>query len=159
MDDKAYMRLALEQAEIAASRGEVPVGAIVADSDRILGRGHNLREGARDPTAHAEMIAIREASAATGAWRLGGSTLYVTLEPCIMCMGAIVLARVARLVFGARDPKGGAAGSLYDISADTRLNHRVEVAGGVLKDDCSDILRLFFERLRARNGGASGGNK
>ena len=150
VDDEGYMALALEEAEAAAKAGEVPVGAIVVVDGRVIGRGHNMREGRQDPTAHAEILALRQAAATLNCWRLCGSTLYVTLEPCIMCMGACILARVERIVFGTRDPKGGAAGSLYDFSKDPRLNHQIELLGGVRKDECSALLSAFFRELRSR---------
>ncbi|REF36790.1 tRNA(adenine34) deaminase [Thermasporomyces composti] len=146
------MRAALEEAERAARGGDVPVGCVVVDADgRVLGRGHNAREAEGDPTAHAEIVAIRQAAVARGRWRLDGCTLVVTLEPCTMCAGAIVLARIARLVFGAWDEKAGAVGSLWDVVRDRRLNHRPEVVSGVLADDCAALLREFFAtRRRAR---------
>lgn len=149
--DKAFMAEAVREAEKALEKDEVPVGAVVAVGGEIVSRGHNTKETSHDPTAHAEMAAIRGASRELGAWRLARSTLYVTLEPCIMCMGAIVQARVPRLVFGAMDPKAGACGSLYDISADARLNHRVEVTTGVMEEEASVLLKEFFKRLRQRN--------
>ena len=142
------MRAAITEA-VAAGQGEdVPVGAVVVDaSGAIIGRGHNVREAAHDPTGHAELVALRAAAAARGEWRLDGCTLVVTLEPCTMCAGAVVLARVARLVFGAEDPKAGAVGSLWDVVRDRRLNHRPEVVPGVLAAECADLLQDFF-RLR-----------
>ena len=145
IDDVALMRLALEQAELAAAHGDVPVGAVVAGPDgTVLGIGHNRREQDNDPTAHAELLALRAAGAATGSWRLSGCTLVVTLEPCTMCAGAAVLSRIDRLVYGAADPKAGAAGSLWDVVRDRRLNHRPEVVPGVLATECSDRLLAFF---------------
>jgi len=123
-------------------------GAVVVKDGEIVGRGHNLRETRNDPTAHAEMVAIRQASGVPGSWRLLGCTLYVTLEPCVMCMGAIILARIPRLVYGCRDPRAGAVGSIYDFSRDERFNHRVEVVEGVLGFECSEILSGFFRQLR-----------
>jgi tRNA(adenine34) deaminase len=141
------MRLALEQGELAAAHGDVPVGAVVAGPDgSIYGVGHNRREEANDPTAHAEILALRAAGATVGAWRLTSCTLVVTLEPCTMCAGAAVLARVDRIVYGAADPKGGAAGSLWDVVRDRRLNHRPEVVRGVLAAECSEQLVAFFGR-------------
>lgn len=137
------------EASAAARLGEVPVGAVVVKDGNIIGRGHNLRETSNDPTTHAEMIAIRKAAAALGSWRLIDCTLYVTLEPCVMCMGAIILARVPRLVFGCRDPRVGAVGSVFDFSQDERFNHRVAVTEGVLGDESSEMLSGFFRRLRA----------
>ncbi|HMQ15758.1 MAG TPA: tRNA adenosine(34) deaminase TadA [Phycisphaerae bacterium] len=146
--DHRYMREALEQARRALESDDVPVGAVVVRGGRIVGRGHNQREKLQDPTAHAEMIALTAAAADVGHWRLEECTLYVTLEPCPMCAGALVLARVARLVYGATDPKGGACGSLYTLTQDARLNHRVETLGGVLADECAELLRAFFRRRR-----------
>ena len=143
------MRSALDLARSAPEHGDVPVGALVVDADgAVVGSGHNDREGAGDPTAHAEVLALRAAAAATGSWRLTGCTLVVTLEPCTMCAGALVLARVDRVVYGAADPKAGAAGSLWDVVRDRRLNHRPEVVAGVLADECSAVLRAFFEGRR-----------
>jgi len=146
--DRAFMEQALAEAAKALESEDVPVGAIVVRDRQIIGRGFNQREKLADPTAHAEMIALTAAAAAVGCWRLEGCTLYVTLEPCPMCAGALVLARLDRLVFGAFDPKGGACGSLYDIPQDPRLNHRLEVTGGVLAGPCAAILRDFFRRRR-----------
>ena len=144
------MGLALEEAEKAFLNAEVPVGAVVVHNAEVIGRGRNGTEGDRDPTAHAEMVAIRDASKEMGNWRLSGSTLYVTLEPCAMCIGAAILARVDRLVFGALDPKSGAVGSLFNIASDERLNHRIDVKTGVREKECSDILKRFFKDLRER---------
>lgn len=139
------MRLALQEAHAALATDDVPVGAVVLDAEgRLVGAGRNRREADGDPTAHAEVVAIREAAAALGTWRLEGCTLVVTLEPCTMCAGAIVLARLDRVVFGADDPKAGAVGSLWDVVRDRRLNHRPEVVAGVLADDCAELLRGFF---------------
>jgi tRNA(adenine34) deaminase len=149
-DDHYWMGLALREARKAEARGEVPIGAVIVRDGQVLGRGHNLREGSQDPTSHAEMLAIRKASRKTGNWRLLGATLYVTLEPCAMCMGAIILARLERVVFGCRDPKGGAAGSLYNLSDDPRLNHRVELGVGVRREECAGILSAFFADLRRK---------
>lgn len=143
------MRDALAEATRAADTGDVPVGAIVLDAGmREVGRGRNAREATEDPTAHAELLALRAAAAALGRWRLTGCTVVVTLEPCTMCAGALVLARVDRLVYGAVDPKAGAVGSLWDVVRDRRLNHRPEVVGGVLADECGAALRTFFEAFR-----------
>lgn len=143
------MREALIEARLAAEVGDVPVGAVVVDaSGRVIARGHNRRELDGDPTAHAEVVALRAAAAATGSWRLDGTTLVVTLEPCAMCAGALVLARVERLVYGAVDPKAGAVGSLWDIVRDRRLNHRPEVIAGVLADETAAVLRDFFDTQR-----------
>lgn len=138
----------LREAAFAAALGEVPVGALVVHKGRVVGRGHNLRESSNDPTSHAEMIAIRQAAAALDSWRLLDCTLYVTLEPCVMCMGAIILARIPRLVFGCRDPRAGAVGSIYDFSRDARFNHRVTVTEGVLAAECGGLLSDFFRQLR-----------
>ncbi|RWZ51226.1 nucleoside deaminase [Labedella phragmitis] len=139
------MEYAHAEAETALEAGDVPVGAVVLDRDgRVIGRGRNRKEGDHDPTAHAEVIAIRDAAAATGDWRLPGATLVVTLEPCVMCAGAIVAARLDRLAFGAWDDKAGAAGSVFDLVRDRRLNHRVEVVGGVDEERCSRLLTRFF---------------
>jgi tRNA(adenine34) deaminase len=147
-DDAYWMGIALREAKKAGDRGEIPIGAVVVRDGAIIGRGYNLREGKQDPVAHAEIIAIRRASRTTGNWRLTGAALYVTLEPCLMCMGAILLARVDRVVFGCQDPKAGAAGSLYDLSNDSRLNHRVSLVAGVREAECSSILSGFFTALR-----------
>jgi tRNA(adenine34) deaminase len=147
--DERFMRIALGEASSAAEAGDVPVGAVVVHENRVIGRGANQRERLNDPTAHAEMIALTAASAHLESWRLEGCTLYVTLEPCAMCAGAIVLARVDRVVFGATDPKAGACISLYNIPTDERLNHRVEVASGVLADECGAVLSDFFARQRS----------
>lgn len=140
--------LALFEAEKARDKGEVPIGAVVVTDGRVIARGHNLRESKNDPTAHAEMIAIRKAAKKLNSWRLNKSTLYVTVEPCVMCIGAIVLARIPRLVYGCLDSKGGAVGSLYDISNDKRLNHRVEVRSGVMDEEAQALLKDFFKKLR-----------
>jgi tRNA(adenine34) deaminase len=149
-DDSYWMGLALKEAGKAAGLAEAPIGAIIVSDGKIVGRGHNLREGKNDPTAHAEMIAIRKAAKKTGGWRLTGATIFVTLEPCLMCMGAILLARLDRVVYGCRDPKGGAAGSLYDLSSDIRLNHRLALTTGVREEECSAILSGFFAELRQK---------
>lgn len=143
-----WMRLALEEARAAAAEDEVPVGAIVVASGRVVASAHNQREALADPTAHAEMIALTQAAAALGSWRLEGCTLYVTLEPCPMCAGAILQARVPLVVWGAADPKAGAVESLYRLFEDPRLNHRVEHVGRVLADECGAILTEFFRRKR-----------
>jgi tRNA(adenine34) deaminase len=143
------MSLALEEARLAAATGDVPVGAVVVDeTGAVVGRGHNAREATGDPTAHAEVLALRAAAAALGSWRLAGCTLVVTLEPCTMCAGALVLARVPRVVLGAWDPKAGACGSVLDVVRDSRLNHRVEVVGGVREAECAAVLRDFFATHR-----------
>lgn len=148
------MAEALRVAERAAAEGDVPVGAIVVQGGRIVGIGRNRRECDADPVAHAEIVALRDACRAAGRWRVDGATLYVTLEPCPMCAGAIVNARVARLVYGADDPKAGAARSLFSICDDPRLNHRVEIVTGVLAEPCATILQAFFRDARARRLGA-----
>jgi tRNA(adenine34) deaminase len=148
--DIDYMGLCLELADEAARRGEVPVGAVVVVGDRIVGRGYNLRETTGDPTAHAEIVALREAARTVGYWRVLDSTLYVTLEPCAMCAGALVNARVSRLVYGCTDPKAGAVTSLYAIPVDARLNHRLVVEGGVCAEACTEQLRRFFRQRRGR---------
>lgn len=142
------MDVALEEARAALGHGDVPVGAVVTRDGEELARGHNRREVDRDPTAHAELLAIRRAAAALGSWRLEGCTLYVTLEPCTMCAGAVVLARVPTVVFGAEDPKAGAAGALWDVLDDPRLNHRCEVVTGVRAEEAGHLLRTFFRARR-----------
>src|SRR5437868_7604341 len=144
------MALALAEAEKAAAAGEVPVGAVVVAGETVVASRHNERESAADPTAHAELLAIRDAAAALGRWRLTDVTVVVTIEPCPMCAGALVAARVGRLVFGAPDPKAGACGSLHNLCADPRLNHEVEVTGGVRRDQVSQLLSTFFASQRGR---------
>jgi tRNA(adenine34) deaminase len=145
------VRSALRAAQAAPTTGDVPVGAVLLDPDGVeLASGCNAREATGDPTAHAELLVLRAAALARGGWRLDGCTLVVTLEPCTMCAGALVLARVARLVYGAADPKAGAAGSLWDVVRDRRLNHRPEVVGGVLEPECAQVLRAFFAEHRFR---------
>ena len=146
--DRIYMGLALEEARKALSCNEVPVGAIAVTENQVVGRGYNNKESLMDPTAHAEIIALREAASTLGRWRLSDITLYVTLEPCVMCAGAMVHARLGRVVYGTRDPKGGACGSEYHILQDYRLNHQVDVTGGVLKEEAGRLLRDFFSRTR-----------
>lgn len=148
--DETFMRSALAEARLALDEEEVPVGAVVVHEGRIIGRGHNQRETLHDPTAHAEMIAITAAANHLQSWRLEGCALYVTLEPCTMCAGALVLARLPRLVFGARDPKAGACVSLYSIPTDERLNHRVNMEQSLLADECGAMLQDFFAAQRAR---------
>ncbi len=143
-----WMRLALEEARLAAEEDEVPVGAVVVAGGRVIASGHNQREQLQDPTAHAEMIALTQAAASLGSWRLEGCTLYVTLEPCPMCAGGILQARVPAVVWGAADPKAGAVHSLYKLFNDSRLNHRVEHLGGVLADACGRLLSEFFRGKR-----------
>lgn len=149
--DETYMRAALREARRALEDDEVPVGAIVVLGERVVGRAYNQRERLKDPTAHAEMIALTQAAAAAEDWRLEKATLYVTLEPCLMCAGALVQARIGRVVFGAPDPKAGACGSLYNVGVDPRLNHRFEVLGGVLEEECGALLHEFFRGKRDRN--------
>ena len=146
--DEDGIRAALREARAAAADDEVPVGCVVVHDGMVIGRGHNQTETLQDATAHAEVVAIGAASSALGSWRLTGCTMYVTLEPCAMCAGAIVLARVPRLVYGAADPKAGACGSVLDVIHEPRLNHRVEVAPGVLAEECGELLRAFFAKKR-----------
>jgi tRNA(adenine34) deaminase len=146
--DEQWMAQALAEARLAGDEGEVPIGAVVVLEGRIVGRGRNARERLRDPTAHAEILALQEASRALQRWRLTGATIYATLEPCFMCAGALVNARIDRLVFAVPDPKAGAVGSLFDVPRDERLNHRVEVASGVLAEECGELLRGFFRARR-----------
>ena len=146
--ERGFMRRALAAAEEAAGRGEVPVGAVVVVGDQIVAVAHNERETASDPTAHAEVLALRRAAAALGSWRLTDADLYVTMEPCPMCAGALVNARIRRLYFGCDDPKAGAVRTLYTLLDDRRLNHRVDVTAGVLADEAAALLRGFFSRLR-----------
>ncbi len=149
MDDAIWMRLALEEAALAEAHEDVPVGAVAVLRDQVIGRGHNRREADRDPSAHAEMIALREASRTIDHWRLDDVTLYCTLEPCVMCAGVMVLARLPRLVYAANDPKAGAAGSVMDILNHPQLNHHVIVERGLLADEAAALLVDFFARLRA----------
>ena len=148
--DKLFMAEALKEARKAKKRGEVPVGAVVVHEGEVIARGYNRKESASDPTAHAEVVAITRAAKKLKRWRLAGTTLYVTLEPCLMCMGAIVQARIPRLVFASLDPKAGACGSLYDISNDRRLNHRVHVTRGVAEEESRELLKEFFLKLRKK---------
>jgi tRNA(adenine34) deaminase len=148
MDDERYMREALAEGTAAGQLGEVPVGAVVVAGGQVIGRGGNRRESADDPTAHAEILAIREAARTIGGWRLVGATLYVTQEPCPMCAGAIVNARIDRLVYGCDNPKAGAVRTLYQLVEDPRLNHRVQVTPGVLSAECGSLLSDFFKELR-----------
>lgn len=149
-DDERYMALALEEARKAEGLGEVPIGAVVVYEDAVIARACNRREIDNDPAGHAEFLAMKEASRELGRWRLSGCTVYVTLEPCVMCAGLMHQARIDRCVFGAHDPKGGALGTLYQIHDDTRLNHRFDVTSGVLEDECSARLTGFFARLREK---------
>ena len=146
--DLQLITLALEEARACLPWDDVPIGAVVARGDEVLARSGNQREKLGDPTAHAEILALRAASEVVGSWRLSGCTLYVTLEPCAMCAGAVVLARIDRVVFGASDPKAGFVGSLGNIAADPRLNHRAEVVGGVMEAECAEVLREFFQQRR-----------
>jgi tRNA(adenine34) deaminase len=148
--DATWMAEALAEARKAAAEGEVPIGAVVVCESRVVGRGRNARETRRDPTAHAEVLALQEAARALGRWRLTGTTVYATLEPCPMCAGALVNARVDRLVYAVPDPKAGAAGTLLDVLRDPRLNHRVEVASGVLAEECGELLSSFFRSRRSK---------
>jgi tRNA(adenine34) deaminase len=146
--DEDFMHLALAEAEKAAAIGETPVGAVLVINGEVIAAAHNMRETWQDPTAHAELLAVREASAQLGRWRLHDATLYVTLEPCLMCSGALVLARIGRLVYGCRDPKAGALGSVYDVVRDGRLNHTYRITPGILEAECRDVLQVFFGKLR-----------
>jgi tRNA(adenine34) deaminase len=150
VDYRVVMRVALDQAAESAALGEVPVGALVVHEGTIVAQSHNLRETWQDPTAHAEMIVIREAAKALGRWRMIDTTMVVTLEPCAICLGAIILARIPRLIFGAKDPKAGACGSVLDFAGDPRLNHRVEVFGGILAHESQRMLSKFFQQLRGQ---------
>jgi tRNA(adenine34) deaminase len=153
--EEQWMRAAIAEAELAAAHDDVPIGAVVVHDGNIIGRGRNERERREDPTAHAEVLALREAAAALGSWRVLDSTLYVTLEPCAMCAGAIVLSRVPRVVYGCADPKAGAAGSVLDVLAEPRLNHRPLVEGGLLEAECAELLRAFFRARRPGSGAAT----
>lgn len=156
-NDEYYMKLAIEEAKKAERIGEVPIGAIIVQGGRVIARAHNLRETEQRAIAHAEVLAIDEACRVTGSWRLERAVLYVTLEPCAMCAGAIVLSRIERVVFGASDPKGGCAGTLMNLLQESRFNHQAEVASGVLAEECGALLSGFFRRLREqkRNVGGS----
>jgi tRNA(adenine34) deaminase len=149
--DETFMAEALAEARRAGEEGEVPIGAVVALDGRIVGRGRNARERLRDPTAHAEILALQEAARTLGRWRLTGATVYATLEPCPMCAGALVNARIDRLVYGVADPKAGAVDTLFDLARDARLNHRLQVASGVLAQECGELLRAFFRERRERD--------
>jgi tRNA(adenine34) deaminase len=151
--DEHWMGAAIAEARLALEHDDVPVGAVVVHDGAVVGAGHNERELRQDPTAHAELLALQRAAAALGSWRLLGTTLYVTLEPCAMCAGAVVLARVPRLVYGTPDPKAGAAGSVLDVLAEPRLNHRPLVQAGPLADECATLLRAFFAERRQIGGG------
>jgi tRNA(adenine34) deaminase len=149
--DKELMQIAIKEARIAEQNGDVPIGAVVVYRNQIIGRAYNQREQLQDPTAHAEIIALTQAAAFLESWRLHGCTMYVTLEPCPMCAGALVLARIDRLVYGCDDPKTGAIKSLYNIATDQRLNHIIDVTSGVLAEECSSLLQQFFSRRRIEN--------
>ncbi len=150
-DDQRYMKMAIEQAGIAEENGDVPIGAVIVYKNQIIAKAYNQRQQLNDPTAHAEIIALTQAAAFMESWRLNGCTIYVTLEPCPMCAGALVLSRMGRLVYGCDDPKTGACKSLYNIVQDERLNHRLEVTSGVLADECSKLLQDFFQKRRTEN--------
>ena len=148
-NDEYYMKLAIEEAK-SSKLGEVPIGAIIVKNNEVIASAHNLRETAQLPTAHAEHIAIERASKVLGSWRLEGCTLYVTLEPCVMCAGAIVMSRIPKVVYGATDPKGGCSGSLMNLLEESQFNHRAEIVKGVLEQECGDLLRNFFRELRLK---------
>lgn len=154
--DEYYMRLAIEEAKKAEQIGEVPIGAVIVQDGRVIARAHNLRETEQRAIAHAEILAIDEACQAIGSWRLERATLYVTLEPCAMCAGAIVLARIERVVFGASDPKGGCAGTLMNLLQESRFNHQADVTSGVLASECGSLLSDFFRRLREQKKNVGG---
>jgi tRNA(adenine34) deaminase len=147
-DDIYFMKLALEEANLAFNEGEVPVGAVLVKDSKIIAKTHNRRETSKDPTGHAEILVLRSCASDNSSWRLTDATLYVTKEPCIMCAGAMVNARLSRLVYGCKDEKGGAVDSLYNLLSDKRLNHQVEVMSGILEDECSEILKRFFQERR-----------
>lgn len=149
-NDEYYMKLAIEEAKKAQKLGEVPIGAIIVKNNEVIARSHNLRETAQLPTAHAEHIAIERASKVVGSWRLEECKLYVTLEPCVMCAGAIVMSRIPKVVYGATDPKGGCSGSLMNLLEESQFNHRAEIVKGVLEQECGDLLRNFFRELRLK---------
>jgi tRNA(adenine34) deaminase len=143
-----FMEQALQEAKKAYDMGEVPIGAVIVRDGEIIARGHNLRETCKDPTLHAEIVAIREAAGKLGGWRLSGCELYVTIEPCPMCAGAIIQSRIDRVIYGAMDPKAGCAGSLYNILADSRFNHRADVVAGIMEEECRQIMQIFFKNKR-----------
>ncbi len=149
--DQQFMQAAIEQAKIAEENGDIPIGAVIVYKNQIIGKAYNQREQLKDPTAHAEIIALTQAAAFVESWRLNGCTMYVTLEPCPMCAGALVLSRMDRLVYGCDDPKAGACKSLYNIVQDERLNHRLEVTSGILQEQCRQQLQEFFSRRREEN--------
>ncbi len=151
LDDERYMRMAIDQAYIAEENGDVPIGCVIVHENRVIAKAYNQREQLQDPTAHAEIIALTQAAEYIGNWRLHGCTIYVTLEPCPMCAGALVLGRLDRLVYGTDDPKTGAVESLYNIVQDNRLNHRLQVTAGTLQQDCKAQLQAFFQRRRQEN--------
>ncbi|HPX60495.1 MAG TPA: tRNA adenosine(34) deaminase TadA [Deltaproteobacteria bacterium] len=155
-DHYYWMQRALSEARKAEDKDEVPIGCVIVRQGRIIGRGHNLRESSQDPSAHAEMLAIRKAARKLGSWRLLDTTLYVTLEPCTMCMGAIILSRIPQVVFGCYDPKGGAAGSVYNLSNNSQLNHSIELIPRIMEQECSEILSSFFSMLRKRKRTVAG---
>ena len=148
--NKAFMAEALKEAALAAEMGEVPIGAVIVRGDEIIAAAHNLVETSKDPTAHADMLAIRQAAARLGSWRLTGCHMYVTVEPCSMCAGAIVWARIEKLFIGTDDPKGGACGSIFNIPQEKKLNHYTEIETGLLREECSEIMKTFFKKLRDR---------
>ncbi|MHC4172081.1 MAG: tRNA adenosine(34) deaminase TadA [Planctomycetota bacterium] len=150
-ENQRFMRLAIEQAQIAEENGDVPIGAVIVYQEQIIGKAYNQREQLKDPTAHAEIIALTQAASFMENWHLNGCTMYVTLEPCPMCAGALVLSRMDRLCYGCSDPKSGACGSLYNIVQDQRLNHRIEVTSGVMEEQCRQRLQEFFGRRRQEN--------
>lgn len=154
-NDEYYMKLAIEEAKKAQKLGEVPIGAIIVKNNEVIARSHNLRETAQLPTAHAEHIAIERASKVVGSWRLEECRLYVTLEPCVMCAGAIVMSRIPKVVYGATDPKGGCSGSLMNLLEESQFNHRAEIVKGVLEQECGDLLRNFFRELRLKKSKAN----
>jgi len=147
-EDLYFMRMALEEAGVAFAEGEVPVGAVLVEKGKVIAKAHNQREALRDPTAHAEILAFRSCAAGHDSWRLSDATLYVTKEPCIMCAGAMINARLGRLVYGCRDEKAGAVDSLYRLLSDKRLNHQVEIVSGVLEEECAELLQRFFKSRR-----------
>lgn len=153
-DKHFWMRMALQEAQKGYGLGEVPVGAVIVLDGQVMGRGFNQTERLKDPTAHAEILAITSACEAIGDWRLDRSIMYCTLEPCSMCAGAAVLARIEKIIFGASDPKFGACGSIFNIPVDPRLNHRIELEGGILADDVAEMMRNFFREIRQKKGGA-----
>ncbi|MBK3941924.1 tRNA adenosine(34) deaminase TadA [Staphylococcus haemolyticus] len=154
-NDEYYMKLAIEEAKKAQKLGEVPIGAIIVKNNEVIASAHNLRETVQLPTAHAEHIAIERASKVVGSWRLEECKLYVTLEPCVMCAGAIVMSRIPKVVYGATDPKGGCSGSLMNLLEESQFNHRAEIVKGVLEQECGDLLRNFFRELRLKKSKAN----